>query len=302
MEELEEANRSAIDSFRRVLNLVSQEQQLQLQQNFGKNLLVETGEAVSRFKKVVSLLGNGNLGHGRVRLRRIHRRFPNPQHQKLFLEAPFPSPGTPSDQPLQKLLLLPRTPNQLPPKIFMDYPFLEMDPSSRTSQFHHQHQQQQQQQQKSIQMLQLQHQMKLQEMYRRTSSNNNMSSSSSKSAINLKFETSSCTPTLSSNMSFLSSLSMDGSVTKVDPKGGFQLMGLPPQSSSERIINPQQTCSKKRCSGRGDDGSGKCGTSAGRCHCSKRRFSSFLLSFIGWNLRFFFFRCLLNYTSMIAGN
>ncbi|KAK1297038.1 putative WRKY transcription factor 21 [Acorus calamus] len=87
----------------------------------------------------------------------------------------------------------------------------------------------------------------------------------SNSGINLKFDSSSCTPTVSSSArSFMSSLSMDGSVASLDGKSAFHLLGAPQQSSDRNLTT------KKRCSGRGEDGSGKCATS-GRCHCSKRR-------------------------------
>ncbi|CAN6439476.1 unnamed protein product [Victoria cruziana] len=86
----------------------------------------------------------------------------------------------------------------------------------------------------------------------------------SNGSINLKFDNSSCTPTVSSTRSFMSSLSMDGSVANMDGKA-FRLIG--PSSSQDRISHHQ----KRKCSGKGEDGNGgKCGTS-GRCHCSKRR-------------------------------
>ncbi|CAN6441103.1 unnamed protein product [Victoria cruziana] len=87
----------------------------------------------------------------------------------------------------------------------------------------------------------------------------------SNSSINLKFDNSSCTPTMSSTRSFMSSLSMDGSVANVDGKG-FCLIGA--ASSQDRVSHQQ----KRKCSGKGEDGggSGKCSAS-GRCHCSKRR-------------------------------
>ncbi|GAY55817.1 hypothetical protein CUMW_166980 [Citrus unshiu] len=88
MEEVEEANKAAVESCHRVLSLLSQPQD-QVQY---KNLMVETGEAVFRFKKVVSLLNNG-LGHARVRKL---RKLPNPVNQSIFLENPHHKTEIPS--------------------------------------------------------------------------------------------------------------------------------------------------------------------------------------------------------------
>ncbi|KAG4924858.1 hypothetical protein JHK87_050398 [Glycine soja] len=81
MEEVEQANRVAVESCHRVLSLLSQPRD-QVQR---RNLMVETSETVVRFKKVVSMLHNG-LGHARV------RKLKNPQipssHQSIFLDNP----------------------------------------------------------------------------------------------------------------------------------------------------------------------------------------------------------------------
>nr|DAD19759.1 TPA_asm: hypothetical protein HUJ06_021222 [Nelumbo nucifera] len=271
MEEVEEANRTAVESCHRVLSLISQSQDpVQY-----RNLMVETGEAVSKFKRVVSLLSAGTgLGHARVRrLRKCQSSFP----LKIFLDNSSSSAKPlqllqPSflESPVQEMVTVasaPKNPMQLPPRIFMENPALETGSAAKnplqlaqqTPPTHYQflqHQQQQQQQQhQQQQRFQLQQQqMKFQAdmMYRR-----------SNSGINLTFDNSSCTPTMSSNRSFISSLSMDGSVANLDGKA-FHLIGAP--QSSDRNSQP---ITKRRCSSR-DDGSVKCGSS-GRCHCSKRR-------------------------------
>ncbi|XP_077248076.1 putative WRKY transcription factor 39 [Tasmannia lanceolata] len=249
MEEVEQANRAAVECSHRVLSLLSQPQD-QLQY---RNLMAETGQAVSKFHRVVSLL-NTSLGHGRVR---IVKKIQSPPTPKLLLEHPK-SKLDPSAQSLQRNFLDNPVENspQLAPKIFLENPTIEMDFASKnslqlstqtpTTPFQFLQQQQR---------LQFQQQMKFQAdmMYRR-----------SNSGINLKFDSSTCTPTMSSTRSFMSSLSIDGSVASLDEKT-FNLMGA--SQSSDR--NPHQP-PKRRCSGRGEDGSGKCGTS-GRCHCSKRR-------------------------------
>lgn len=89
----------------------------------------------------------------------------------------------------------------------------------------------------------------------------------SNSGINLKFDSTSATGTMSSARSFLSSLSMDGSVASLDGKSSsFHLIGGPAMSDP---VNAQQA-PRRRCTGRGEDGTGKCAVT-GRCHCSKRR-------------------------------
>ncbi|ONK74403.1 uncharacterized protein A4U43_C03F5860 [Asparagus officinalis] len=264
MEEVEEANRAAVESCHRVLSHLSQSKD-QVQY---RNLMVETGEAVSKFRKVVSLLGNG-VGHARVRKSKKTHSF----NHKIFLDNPLvaskqttsiPNPA----QLIPRTLLTISTPDldstpkpphhhhQFSHKMFLENPMLEQHHNSSSSHSHHFQYLQHQQQQSTHQRFQhFQHQMKLQaEMFKRSSS-----------GINLKFDNSSCTPTVSSTRSFLSSLSMDGSVASLEGKP-FQLIGGS-QSSEPVTLHPPP---KRRCTGRGEDGNGKCATS-GRCHCSKRR-------------------------------
>ncbi|PQP96755.1 putative WRKY transcription factor 21 [Prunus yedoensis var. nudiflora] len=193
--------------------------------------MVETGKAVSKFKKVVSLLNTG-LGHARVRkLQDLGLNVKN----SLCLGNPSLELSTNGKNLLQPA-------QQAPPT---QYHFLQQQQQQQ------QVQQQQQQQQRLF--LQQQQQMKHQAemMYRR-----------SNSGINLNFDSSSCTPTMSSTRSFISSLSIDGSVANFDGNS-FHLIGAP-------LSSDQNSQHKRKCSARGDDGSVKCGSS-GRCHCSKKR-------------------------------
>ncbi|GMI76115.1 WRKY DNA-binding protein 21 [Hibiscus trionum] len=87
MEEVEEANKAVVESCHRVLSILSQPHN----QIHYRNLMSETGEAVFRFKRVVSLLNTG-LGHARVRkLRKFQAHLPqnilsdNPHHKCLQL-------------------------------------------------------------------------------------------------------------------------------------------------------------------------------------------------------------------------
>ncbi|XP_039003896.1 probable WRKY transcription factor 21 [Hibiscus syriacus] len=85
----------------------------------------------------------------------------------------------------------------------------------------------------------------------------------SNSGISLNFDSSSCTPTMSSTRSFISSLSIDGSVANFDNGNAFRLIGAPrsPDQGSRH---------QKKCIVKGEDASIKYGTS-GKCHCSKKR-------------------------------
>lgn len=262
---MEEANKGAVECCHRVLNLLSQSKD-ELKY---RNLMVETGEAVKKFKKVVNLLNATSLGHGRAR---IVKKFQSPSPPTIFLDNPMSKtePSFKSFQLLQRNFMESPTPEmdssarnslRLSQKAFLENPTLEMDSSAGKSSHLQLPTQTPASQLQFLQHQQRFHlqQMKLQAdmMYRR-----------SNSGVNLKFDSSSCTPTASSNRSFLSSLSMDGSVSVPSLDGSFQLIGAS-QSSDRNPLQPP----KRRCSGRGEDGSVKCGSS-GRCHCSKRRLDS----------------------------
>ncbi|CAL9115738.1 unnamed protein product [Musa textilis] len=258
MEGVEDANMAAVESCHRVLSLLSETQHQPLAH---KNLLAETGSAVSKFTKVVSMLGNG-AGHARLRrLKSPHQlRF----NHSIFLDSPAASRADPSAVLLQ---LLPRNllqkpvnelgstanmPPQIPPRMFLENPAAEIQAalgSPTPTHLHFLHQQH------NNRVFQLQQQLKLQnEMCER-----------SNGGLNLMFDNSSCTPTASTSRSFLSSLSIDGSMGSMDGKA-FNLFGAP-QLSNPMNWHPHD----RRCSGGGADGSGgKCGKTS-RCHCSKKR-------------------------------
>ncbi|KAK8630660.1 hypothetical protein V6N13_079442 [Hibiscus sabdariffa] len=235
MEDIEEANKAAVESCHRVLSILSKPKD----QVPYRNLMAETGEAVSRFKRVVSLLNSG-FGHARVR-------------KMKKLETPLPQ-SILSDNPHHK-----STDNYPSKALQLGYhgnPSLELGSNGKnplqlaqqasSGHCHFLHQQQQQLQQR----LQLQQQQQMKHHQAEMLFRN--------------FDSSSCTPTMSSTRSFVSSLSIDGSVANLDGGSAFHVIGAP--RSSDQVS--QQ---KKKCSGRGEDGSIKCGNSSGRCHCSKKR-------------------------------
>lgn len=252
MEEVEEANKAAVESCYKVLSVLSHHHQHKDHHQVvvhQRNLAVETSEAVYRFKRVVSLLSS-SLGHGKVRkLRNLKPSLP----ESIFLDSPIYTPIF-SPKPLQ---IIPAdfftTPDaKNPVQVDVKSPLQLAQPTPPPPQnfqfLQHQRLQFQQQQQQQQQKFQADM------MY---------SGRGNSSAINLKFDGASCTPTMSSNKSLISSLSMDCSVANFD---SFHLIGVP--QSSNQI--PYQ--SRRRCGGgRGEDGSIKCGSSSGKCHCSKRR-------------------------------
>lgn len=253
MEEIEAANKAAVESCHRILNLLAQPKD-HVQP---KNLMVQTGEAVNRFKKVISIL-DGGLGHPRVR---ISKKASNFLPQNILLDNPI-------IQEPPKLLQLQLTPHNQETgsngvknalSLSTHKPSLELSSIGKnpiqigTSQ---QTPNQNPNPNPNYQFLQQNHQLQLKHqaemMYRRNNS-----------GLNLNFDNVVCTPTISSNRSFMSSLSMDGSVTTLDGSS-FHLIG------STRSTDQATQQHKPRCSGRGEDGSVKCGSS-GRCHCSKKR-------------------------------
>lgn len=258
MEEVEEANRAAVESCHRVLNLLSQPQD----QNQFRNIMVETGEAVCKFKKVASLLNSNGLGHARARKVKNSQ---IPLSKNILLDNPSSSNDHPSNNlhflqsgfmenhPIQEVGL------SFKSSLCLGNSSVEMSSNGKTpiqfpqpttaSQYHFLQQQQQLQQKFQLQQQQMKHQAEM--MLRK-----------SNSGINLNFDSSSCTPTMSSNRSFISSLSIDGSVANMDGNS-FHLIG------ATRSLDQNSLQHKRRCSVRGEEGSIKCGSSS-RCHCKKR--------------------------------
>ncbi|PKA47935.1 putative WRKY transcription factor 74 [Apostasia shenzhenica] len=246
MEEMEATNRAAVESGHRVLSLLASKYEDEAQHR--RNVAKETGDTVSMFRKLSALLDNG-VGHARVRReKQSHQQIPSNSH-KLVLDADLAA----------KPSLLLRT-GDWDPTIFLENrPVTQIHsappyPLQLSSQIQYLQQQQQQQQQQNH-ALQLHQHMKFQaEMLKRGHSG----------SINLKFDSPSCSQT---TRSFLSSLSMDGSgsVSGMDGKAFQLIRGL----QSSEPSNPQPS-SRRKCTGKLEDGSGKC-SSSGRCHCSKRR-------------------------------
>ncbi|KAF5739545.1 WRKY transcription factor 74 [Tripterygium wilfordii] len=243
MEEVELANKAAVESCHRVISLLCKPKNPVHSRDF---MVEAEEEAVFKFKRVVSLLSN-DFGHGRVRkLKRFRSSLP----QSFFLETPNSMPIL-APRPLQVLppnflqnpplevVSRPHSSTQMRQKMFPQIPVLDINshiksslqvPQPKPSQ-HYQFIQQQQ----PLQTLQFQQHPR------------------SNSCINMKFDGSSCAHTMSSSSrSFRSSLSIDGSVASLDGNS-FSFIGVP--QSSEQISQQH----RRKC------------TSSGKCHCSKRK-------------------------------
>ncbi|XP_021773188.1 probable WRKY transcription factor 74 [Chenopodium quinoa] len=275
--EIELANKVAIESGHKVLALLSEKQEIE-----GKVLMAQTSDAVSKFNRVVSLVGQKGFGHAKIRK---YKNLPSSLPENIFLETPHLLP----ESAVKPINLLPASGNfknpvsefdqkvqNLPPiaqKLFAEKPSIDFTlsvkppgqnstPQNLSQNLQFLQQQQQKFQQQMLQRVQIQQHM----MYKNEMANNNNNSSiSGGSGINLKFDQSNtCTQTMSSNRSFVSSLSLDGSVPSLG-RNSFQLFGLP-QSS-----DPNSQLLRRRCLVKGGEGgSAKCG-SGSKCHCSKKR-------------------------------
>ncbi|CAA2981931.1 probable WRKY transcription factor 21 [Olea europaea subsp. europaea] len=256
MEKIEEANSAAVESCHRVLNIVSYPQD----EHQLRSLVEQTGETIHKFKKVVSLL-NTSCGHARVR---VSKKILSPFPQNLFLENPIYR----TDDHPKRLQLLPINSVESHPlqeagsnvKSDLTLRNYSLELSSRGKDISNESQQAPFRNYHFLEQ-QLQHQQ--QRYQHRLKQQAELMYCRSNSGISLNFDSSMCTPTMSSTRSLISSLSIDGSVANLE-RNAFHLVG------AARSADQNSYQLKRRCSGRGEDGSGKCGSS-GRCHCSKKR-------------------------------
>ncbi|KAL6637824.1 hypothetical protein ACP70R_025396 [Stipagrostis hirtigluma subsp. patula] len=301
MEGMEEANREAVESCHRVLALLSNPHG-QLVPH--KDLVAATGEAVSKFGALSSKLSSGNGLQGHARVRKIKKPLPI-FDSNLFLESSaMAAAKTSKPSPITSLQLFPRHPSQMegssskdpvriptqfPKRLLLENPAVDSEGPAKATPIQvvqpvsvappagvphpalpaaHLHFIQQQQ---SYQRFQLMQQMKIQsEMMKRSSIGEHQGQGGTCSGggkgVNLKFDSSNCTA--SSSRSFLSSLSMEGSLASLDGSRAsrpFQLV-----SGSQASSTPELgVIHRRRCTAR-EDGSGRCATGS-RCHCSKKR-------------------------------
>ncbi|GAB4855388.1 WRKY Transcription Factor [Ancistrocladus abbreviatus] len=260
MDEVEVANKAAVESSHRVISLLACQKQDQFQ--YRNVVAAQTSDAVLKFKRVACLLGN-EFGHARAR--RLKKLPTSSLPQSIFLETPHCKPVDPSPKSLQlfppQSLVLEmnsnvKNPIQIAQKGIVENPSIDINLSVKSPV--------QVAQQAPLQpQLQFPHHQQLQKMQFQQQQMKfpaEMVYSRSSSGVNLKFDGSSCTHTMSSNRSLMSSLSLDGSVAG----NSFQLIGVP------RSLDHNSHQLSRSCSVKGDNGSVKYGSS-GKCHCSKRR-------------------------------
>ncbi|CAN8247512.1 unnamed protein product [Cochlearia groenlandica] len=280
MDEIEGTNRAAVESCHRVLNLLCRPPPQQQQQDHGydKSLVSETREAVFRFKRVGNLLSS-SVGHARFRrAKKVQTHlsqsiFLDPCHQRTELPSSLSQKTPLLRSGFNELSLRPSDSLTLGTKSFSlntnaKAPFLQLNqPAMHSSNYPNLFREQQQQQQQLHERLQAHHQQQQQQQLQLQQQKHQAEIMLRKcnGGISLSFDNSSYTPTMSSTRSFMSSLSIDGSVANVDGKNSFHLLGVP--SSNDQSSQH----SKRKCSMKGDEhGSVKCGSSS-RCHCSKKR-------------------------------
>ncbi|KAM0992322.1 hypothetical protein ACFX13_010754 [Malus domestica] len=190
MEEVEAANKAAVESCHRVLNLLWKPKPC-------KHLQAETEVAVFKFKRVLSL-----LSHGRGRVRKLKKNLnPLPLPHNIFLDGPNYSDISP--KPLQLLPpTFPKTPHK--EKVFLGSPV----PKTKTLQ---QHQEER---------------TKLQFHPQRVKYRDEMVFSGRNSGINLAFDrsSSSCKTSTTSARSFMSCLSIGGCAATTG-RDSFRLIG-----------------------------------------------------------------------------
>ncbi|KAJ0260012.1 WRKY transcription factor 21 [Hirschfeldia incana] len=254
MEEIEGTNRAAVESCHRVLNLLSRPPHHQQDQ---VSLVSETREAVSRFKRVGNLLSK-SVGH--ARFRRANKKPLTHLSQTIFLDpcplqrTQLPESSSQKAAPVMlrsgfhELSLRPTDSLTLGTRSFsLKAPLLQAMPSSTMFPEH-----QQQQQQLLHERLQAHHLHQQQQQLQRHQQAELMLRKCN-GGISLSFDNSSCTPTMSSTRSFVSSLSIDGSVANAEGRNSFQLIG-----------DQSLPHSKRKCLLKGDE-------HGSRCHCSKKR-------------------------------
>ncbi|GMY11809.1 probable WRKY transcription factor 7 isoform X2 [Fagus crenata] len=210
---------SGLESVEKLIRLLSQSQQQQQQeqqqqQQYQSSMEMErdckavADVAVSKFKKVISLLGRTRTGHAR------------------FRRAPLAPPAV--NQSQERLASEPR--------VYHATPIQQIPPLS-----HHHHNQYHG------------------ESFIPKNGMNIDRKDSSTTTINFSYS--------SAATSFMSSLTGDTDSKQPSSSSAFQITNLSQVSS---VGKPPLSSLKRKCSLE-NLGSGKCGGSSGRCHCSKKR-------------------------------
>lgn len=235
---VQEAASAGLDNMERLVRMLSQQQQQQQQTPSNGKAVVEmekdcaavADEAVTKFKKVISLLGRTRIGHARF------RRAPVPSPQQVAEKPLEPEREKQKEKQKEKekessssRVYCPTPIQRVPP------PFPLPPPPPPSNPQHHLH-----------------HLLGI----ARNDGREPVPSFSS--------------PVLSRANSFVSSLTGDTDTKYPSASSAFQIVNLSQASSGGRP--PLSTSSlKRKCGSKSEDGSGRCVSVSGRCHCSKRR-------------------------------
>ncbi|XP_010263444.1 PREDICTED: probable WRKY transcription factor 7 [Nelumbo nucifera] len=239
---VEEAASAGLQSVEKLIRLLSQRQQQQhpkADMEMEMDCRAVADVAVTKFKKVISLLGRTRTGHARFRRGPLGS-SPPPQ-QNHDTDHSFSVSFTHKEEDMQpsgSRVYCPTTSIQRLP------PF----PPHHHHHLHHQN--------------------------NNNSSHNHPPLSLPKngvierkeSATTISFTSS---PPISAANSFMSSMTGDTDSKQPSSSSAFQITHLSQVSTAGRP--PLSSSSLKRKCNSSDDAAGKCGVSSGRCHCSKRR-------------------------------
>lgn len=262
--DVKEAASAGIQSVEKFLRLISQQQgqyQQQVSSSSETAAATEYGSvadvAVNKFKKVISLLDKGRTGHARFRRAPVAPSSPQQpqplQEQNLVQSLKQDSGDLSVSEPINRHK--PEQPSAF--KVYCPTPVLRLPPLP------HNH------------SLQVNHPHGLQTHHHQLNSaavalSKNGSLEKKDSSATIKFSPS---PPISAANSFLSSLTGDTDSLQPSLSSGFQITNMSQSSAGKPPLSSSSL--KRKCSSV-DDVALRCGSSSGRCHCSKKRLVSFV--------------------------
>ncbi|XP_050214492.1 probable WRKY transcription factor 7 [Mercurialis annua] len=254
---VKEAATAGIQSVEEVIKLIQQNHIHQHKQQLHQkcysesdDIMAVTDVAVNNFKKVISLLGRtSRTGHARFRRAPVssgsppQQEDPKPvaQQQKQQVQEPGSSKPVINPPQIEQVSAF---------KVYQPTPVHRLPPLPNNHNHHH-HFHNQQQHQKTPLLV--------------TKNGCLERNEAAPSSINF-----SNSPSISAATSFISSLTGETDNTSLhrSVSSGFQFIAQPGSSSGKPPLS--STSLKRKCSSM-DDAALKCGSSSGRCHCSKKR-------------------------------
>ncbi|KAF3446617.1 hypothetical protein FNV43_RR11797 [Rhamnella rubrinervis] len=246
--DVKEAASAGIQSVEKFIRLISQQAS-----SSTESAAIEYGSvadlAVNKFKKVISLLDKGRTGHARFRRAPVAPPSPpQPQPQQHLVQSlKQDSGGVSVAEPNRQKLEQPSA-----FKVYCPTPVLRLPPlpQNHSQQVNHPH---------GLQP----HHHQLNAAATILAKNGSVEKKDSTATI--KFSTS---PPISAANSFMSSLTGDTDSLQPSLSSGFQFTNISQSSTGKP---PLSSSSMKRKCNSVDDAVLRCGSSSGRCHCSKKR-------------------------------